>query len=209
LSQIILNDFFLLIEKKPRMQKHYINADDVFEIISLACHYQGELSQPDQDLIIQVSDIILSIDDLEFLETVTISQRCEFLFNNRRHFQVYIDSQNMEQVKYFSLNELRAISLADAANRNKLLYRLMQEKNIPQSIWPSVKTSVLLAVTLITITGYYCTYGNLGALGTSLTTAKETLSWLGTLAMDYLPSFHQRDAALAVSIVGVNAFAFS
>jgi hypothetical protein len=174
-------------KKTRRMQKPYVNADDIFEIIARACHYQGQLTQEDKDLIIQVSDIILAIEDLEFLESVTTSQRCEFLLAHRQFFQVYADSQNMEHVELFSLNELRAIGLADAANKNKLLYRFMMEKNIPKSVWPSVKTTVLLAVTLITITGYYYAYGNLGVLGTTLQTSKETLSWLGTKVMDYLP----------------------
>ncbi len=173
--------------KKKEMQNPFIDANDIFEMIARACHSQTELQQSDKNLIIQVSDIILAIDDLEFIETVTTSQRCEYLLANREHFQVYADSQNMEHVQLFSLNELRAISIADAPNRNKLLYRLMMEKNIPVSMWPSVKTSVLLAITLITISGYFYTYGNLGIIGTTLTNAKDMISWLGTIVVDYLP----------------------
>ncbi len=135
-----------------------INTDSVFDVIASACqlhHSQGYLTKEHENLISQVSDIILSAHGKIFRDDILFEERCMFLLANKSHFQLYVDSINNPELKKFSLEDLQEVALSDSVDRSALVDEMLARENIPFYKREQTKKALMALTAIGVVAGSY------------------------------------------------------
>lgn len=161
------------------MENYKLNsAETIHALVAEFCQRQSndvQLLPQEQKLLIQISDMILFLDNKVFLSIATLRNRCDFILANKQHIQtIFQDMQSPDIKVRFSKEELSQIANADAYERGGILENILTNHGL--NVTPATKALLVSASSMIAMGFlYYATNSLASGVMSLASTAMNSL----------------------------------